>query len=188
MSGLTTCSSIRRFPYAAAHIPSITTSLNSLPCVSSRPQRPRARPAPSVRDGCVAANSARCRDSPRGEQDCFTAPETSNTAVMLSDHCSKCRQRARRDRSDDPVPADRTISRPSDVIASTDRRSGRQLRQVLTAREQYRHEHDVAQRPHATCDRRRASPRSAHTAFPRTLRKSKSESVRRSFGCLKVFT
>ncbi|ETZ98397.1 hypothetical protein I547_6276 [Mycobacterium kansasii 824] len=61
-----------------------------------------------------------CQPAADRDQDRLVTPETSNTAVMLSAHCSNVGRAPAVTGSDTPVPGwSKKISRPSDVIAST---------------------------------------------------------------------
>ena len=74
-----------------------------------------------VRDGCVAANSTAGASAPvPARRTASRLPRSSNTAVMLSAHCSMVGSAPGVTGSDAPVPGwSKKMSRPSDVIAST---------------------------------------------------------------------
>ena len=106
-------------------------------------------------------------------------PRSSSTAVMLSAHCSNVGSAPGVTGSDAPVPGwSKKMSRPSEVIASNqpwmDGSSGKTSQHVnqsgrTRCREDLR----------ATRDRRRASPRSSHSASPRTPPKSRPRNGQR---------
>ena len=89
-----------------------------------------------MRDGCVAANNAPVATAPSiAIRTASRLWRSSNTAVMLSAHCSNVGSAPGVMGSDAPVPGwSRKMSRPSDEIASTHPRrdcsSGRTSQQV----------------------------------------------------------
>ena len=129
-----------------------------------------------MRDGYVAANSAAVANAAFPAMSTASLlPRSSSTAVMLSAHCSKvgsapgCDRiggsRARLVEEDQPPQRRHRLDPPL---------NGWQLRQVLAAGEPCSGRTLCLAHPQRKRGRRRASPRSAHSASPRTLQKSKS--------------
>ncbi len=154
------------------------------------PHSPPARPARSCGTDVWLRTAPLCANAPSIAT--RTASPTSEIVKHRGDAVGPLlqgRQRARRDgigRSRARlVEEDQSTKRCHRLNPPLNRR---QLRKDLTVGEPVRDEHDVARHPHATCDRRRASPRSSHSASPRTLRKCKprsGSSFRQCFLCIR---